>query len=70
MGGMGVSINYEFVRILLTNVQKCLEKILFTHQTESSFLSEILFDSLRHTKSIFSTHFCLLVNKKRFFFGV
>ena len=44
----------KFFRILLTNVQKCLEKILFTRRTESSFLSEFFFDSLRRLKSIFS----------------
>jgi hypothetical protein len=34
-------------RTLLTNVPKFLEKILFTRRTESSFLSEFLFDSVR-----------------------
>ena len=55
----------KIFRILLTNIKKCFEKILFTRRTESYFLSEIFVDSLRRVKSIFSKHFWMLVNKIR-----
>ena len=55
----------KLFRILLTNVRKCLEKILFTRRTESSVSSENISDSLRRVKCIFSKHFWTLVNKIR-----
>ena len=45
----------------VTNIHKCLQKILFSRQTESFFLSEFCFDSLRCEKSIFFKHLWMLV---------
>ena len=57
------TMHTNFFLILLTNIHKCLEKILFTRQTESYFLSDFFPDLLWCVKSIFSRHFWVLVNK-------
>ena len=45
----------------LTNIHKCLEEILFTRRTESSFFVGIYFDSVRPEKSISSKHLWMIV---------
>ena len=43
-------MHMKFVRSLLTNIQKCLEKI---RRSESSNISDKNDDSVRHVKGIF-----------------
>ena len=42
-------------------IDTCLEKILFLRRTESFFVLDFFFDSLRREKSIFSKRLWMLV---------
>ena len=61
------TIHRSFFRLLSTNVQKCIEILLFSRQRETLFYSELLYESLRRKKSNISKHFWTLVNKRRKF---
>ena len=47
------TMHLKLFRILLTDLQKCFEKIPFTRQSEALFYRKLFFDSLRRRKMYF-----------------
>ena len=59
-------MKYHDARILLTNLQKCARKILFTPQSETfSSSQDFCLNLIQRKKYIFAKHLWRLVNKMR-----
>ena len=57
------TMHMKFSHILLTNLQKCLENIIFSRRIEPSVFPEISFWFTLQPKMYFFKHFQRLVNK-------